>query len=183
MKKLKNILSIVIVLMISFSISNAELEITDISITENTSTWVVVDREVITDTITTTNIEGTSYIYYYWQWCSYCAQLDKYLNKVDWYSKLDIVKKEVYYNDDNRSEMLSVWEKLWLNTSDIWVPFLIKNVNWEETPMIWIDTIMNEFEPILWGIPENNKKPIVFTILVILAIIIPVFLIKLSNKS
>ncbi len=182
MKKLKNIISFVIIWILSFGISYAELEVTNISISDNTSTWIILPDNELTIT-SSWSIGDTSYIYYYWQWCSYCAQLDKYLNKVDWYSKLDIVKKEVYYNDDNRSEMLSVWEKLWLNTSDIWVPFLIKNVNWEETPMIWIDTIMNEFEPILWDIPENNNKPIVFTILIILAIIIPIFLIKLSNKS
>jgi len=119
MKKLKNILSIVIVSILSFSISYAELEITDISITDNTSSWIVVTNNEILTT-STGSTQDTSYIYYYGQWCSYCAQLDKYLTKVDGFSKLDILKKEVYYNDDNRTEMLNAWERLWLNTSDIW---------------------------------------------------------------
>lgn len=184
MKKLKTLISIFIIWILSFGISFADLEITDISITDTTSTWVLENNEIQTITTTSSQVmDKTSYIYYYWQGCSYCAQLDKYLNSVDWYSKLDIIKKEVYFSDENRQNMLDDWKRLWISESDIWVPFFIKTEDWVETPMIWIDLIMNELNPILWDVPENNKKPIVFTILVILAIIIPVFLIKLSNKN
>ncbi len=62
-------------------------------------------------------------------------------------------------------------------------PFLIINDNWNETPMIWDETIINHFTPILWDVPENNNKAIILAILWVLAVIIPVFLIKLSNKN
>lgn len=182
MKKFKKILSFVIIWILSFGISYAELEVINISISDNTSTWIIISNNEVIDT-STWSTQDTSYIYYYGQWCSHCANLDKYLTKVWWYDKLDIVKKEVYFNDENREEMISEGKRLGLSESDIWVPFFIINASWKETPLIWDWQIIENLKPILWEIPENNKKPIVFTILVILAIIVPVFLIKLSNKS
>ena len=182
MKKLKNIISFVIIWILSFGISYAELEVTNISISDNTSTWIILPDNELTVT-SSWSIGDTSYIYYYWQWCSHCANLDKYLTKVWWYDKLNIIKKEVYFNDENRTEMMSEGKRLWLSDSDIGVPFFIVNESWTETSIIWDWPIIEKLKPILWDIPENNNKPIVFTILIILAIIIPIFLIKLSNKS
>jgi len=182
MKKFKTLISIFIIWMLSFGISFAELEITNISVTDNTSTWIL-ENEIQTITTTSQVMDKTSYIYYYWQGCSHCANLDKYLTKVWAYDTLDIVKKEVYFDENNRSEMMLAWKRLWLLDSDIWVPFFIVNESWVETPIIWDWPIMEILKPILWEAPENNKKPIVFTIIVILAIIIPIFLIKLSNKN
>lgn len=134
--------------------------------------------------LTNTKVEEEiSYIYYYWQWCSHCAKVDKYLKWVDWYNKVNLIKKEVYFDDDNRTAMLSDWKRLWLDESTIWVPFLIVNNGWVETPMIWDKTIIDHFLPTLWEVPKNNNKAIVLAILWVLAVLIPVFLIKLSNKN
>ncbi|MDD3793427.1 MAG: hypothetical protein PHI37_01325 [Candidatus Gracilibacteria bacterium] len=182
MKKFKKILSFVIIGILSFGISYAELEVINISISDNTSTGIIISNNEVIDT-STGSTQDTSYIYYYGQGCSHCANLDKYLTKVGGYDKLDIVKKEVYFNDENREEMISEGKRLGLSESDIGVPFFIINASGKETPLIGDGQIIENLKPILGEIPENNKKPIVFTILVILAIIVPVFLIKLSNKS
>ncbi|NVP17887.1 hypothetical protein HUU51_04175 [Candidatus Gracilibacteria bacterium] len=182
MKKLKNIISFVIIGILSFGISYAELEVTNISISDNTSTGIILPDNELTIT-SSGSIGDTSYIYYYGQGCSHCANLDKYLTKVGGYDKLNIIKKEVYFNDENRAEMMSEGKRLGLSDSDIGVPFFIVNESGTETSIIGDGPIIEKLKPILGDIPENNNKPIVFTILIILAIIIPIFLIKLSNKS
>lgn len=181
MKKIKHLLIISLVL-VSF-IWNSYAE--DSVLLD--STWVVATWS-LTETLVSTwsidnNLEETSYTYYYGQWCSHCANLDKYINWVWWYEKLNIVKKEVYFDDKNRQEMVDEWKRLWLSESEIWVPFFIINESWTETSIVWDGPIIEKLKPILWDIPENKNKTIILAILSILAIIIPIFLIKLSNKN
>lgn len=154
---------------------------------QNSSTWIIstwsITETIISTWSTNETLDETSYIYYYGQWCSHCANLDKYMNSVWWYDKLNIVKKEIYFDDKNRQEMIDNWKRLWLDEASIWVPFFIVNNAWKETTMIGDGIIIDYFKTILWEAPENKNKTIVFAILSILAIIIPVFLIKLSNKN
>lgn len=124
-----------------------------------------------------------SYTYYYGEWCSHCYKVDKYLVSVDWYNKLGIIKKEVYFNDESRKDMLNDGKRLWLDEKDIWVPFLIVNNNWEEKFFKWDKTIIEYFIPILGEAPKNNNKTIILAILWVLAILLPVFLIKLTKNN
>lgn len=181
MKKIKHLLIISLVL-VSF-IWNSYAE--DSVLLD--STWVVTTWS-LSETLVSTwsvenNLEKTSYIYYYGQWCPHCANLDKYISWVDWYEKLNIVKKEVYFDDKNRQDMLDDGKKLWLEESEIWLPFFVINKAWVESPMVWDWPIIDYLKPILWEVPENKNKTIILAILSILAIIIPIFLIKLSNKD
>lgn len=184
---MKKILSTFFIFLFVFSginISFAEDLNISTSSTWLTSTWKI--SEIVNNvnlTNTGSEVSNISYIYYYGQWCSHCANLDKYLKNVWAYEKLNIEKKEVYFDDANRDSMMSDGKRLWLSDSDIWVPFLIVNDSWIETPIIWDGPIIEKLKPILWEVPENKNKTIVLTILVILAIIIPIFLIKLSNKN
>ncbi len=172
----------------SFSVSFAEN--TDLSksiwLTNTwlTSTWKTTEVDNNVDlTNTGSKISETSYIYYYGQWCSHCANLDKYFKGVWAYEKLNIVKKEVYFDDKNRQSMMDDWKRLGLSESEIGVPFIIEKKSWIETPIIWDGPIIEMLKPTLWEIPENKNKTIILTILIVFAIIIPVFLIKLSNKN
>ena len=129
---------------------------------------------------------SNKYIYYYGQWCTHCASLDSYLEKTNWYDKLWIEKKEVYFDNDNRNEMLEAWKRLWISDSSIWVPFfVVVEPNWKEIPLIWDWEIISYIKPYLWEIPssEGNKKTIVLIILWALAILIPIWIITLSNKN
>lgn len=185
MKKTISTFFIFLLCLTSFWVSFAE----NLGDTFSTSTWLTSTWEFVeinsTSEITNTGSENskTSYIYYYWQWCSHCANLDKYLKSVGWYEKLDIVKKEVYFDDKNRQSMMDDWKRLWLTESEIGVPFMVENKDWVETPIIWDGPIIEILKPSLWEVPENKNKTIIFTILIVFAIIIPVFLIKLSNKN
>ena len=118
----------------------------------------------------------TSYIYYYWQWCSHCANIDEYMEWVDGYNRLNIEKKEVYSNTENAKAMSDDAKRLWYENA--WVPFLIVNEDWKETVLNWDKTIIDYFTPILWAPPPNNNKYIVFTILWLLAVLIPILIIK-----
>lgn len=134
-------------------------------------------------TVINSSIEDITYTYYYWQGCWYCANVDKYMKSVDWYDKVNINKKEIYYNDSNREDMLSDAQKLWLDPSSVWVPFLIIEDGDNKKPLIWDKPVIDYFENILWPAPENNNWAIILAILAVLAVLLPVFLIKLSNKN
>ena len=70
-------------------------------------------------------VSDTNYIYYYGQGCAYCANVDSYLKKVDAESKIDIEKREIYFNEDNRARMAADAERVGLNPESVGVPFLI----------------------------------------------------------
>jgi glutaredoxin len=123
------------------------------------------------------------YIYYYWEWCSHCAKVEEYMEWVDAFNKVNITKKEIYSDDANRTEYLAAWERLWISEADLWIPFLIIN-NWvKETSLIWDEKIINHFKSFLWEAQESSKKTVILVILWILAVFVPVILIKLSNKN
>ena len=147
--------------------------------TWTTNTWSNSASWITSESV----IENTTYTYYYWQGCWYCANVDKYMNAVDGYEKLDIEKKEIYYNDQNREDMLADAQKLWLDPSSIWVPFLIINSQENSEALTWDKPVISYFENILWPAPENNNAAIILAILWVLAVLLPVFLIKLSNKN
>ncbi|MDD2907793.1 MAG: hypothetical protein PHH98_04075 [Candidatus Gracilibacteria bacterium] len=186
MNKLKFLVSIILVTFLSTGTIFAE------DITTNVSTGTVSTGVISTGTLDITPVVSSgsldkktesSYIFYYGQGCTHCAKVEKYLEGVSGYEKLNIVKKEVYFDDKNRQEMLDDGKRLGLEESSIGVPFFVVNDDGKETPIIGDVVIIDYLKTILGEVPENNNKTIVFTILIILAIIIPIFLIKLSNKN
>lgn len=138
-------------------------------------------------------VEETSYIYYYWNWCSHCATLDKYLESTDAYKKLWIVKKEVWNNEENNKEMLESWSRLWVNLSKAWVPsFLVKT--WDtEICLVWDKDIMDYLSSKLWDKNDNEinsvgyesdwQKINIWIILLAGTIIIIVLVVGLKNKK
>lgn len=87
---------------------------------------------------------ASDYILYYWQWCSHCAKVEKYMkdNDID-----NIEKKEIYFDNENRTDFLDITEKLWIKTEDVWVPFLyIKDELWDENYLIWDKPIIELFK-------------------------------------
>jgi hypothetical protein len=145
------------------------------------------------DSVDVSVITGNSYIYYYGEWCPHCTEVDTYLTETDGYNKLNIVKKEIWYNEANASEMSESLIRLWLNPNDIWIPFIIVK-NWENETYLWGDkTIIEYFKPYLWEANssdseinsdgKNRARTIVLIIIVILAVIIPTTLIKMTNNN
>ena len=137
-----------------------------------------------------TSWDWNSYIYYYWQGCTHCAKLDNFLDKTDAYNRLNIEKKEVYFDNTNRSEMLQACTRMWINESDSWVPFvLVTTGSWEELALFWDTDIINYVSPYLWWEVEdinndsNSNKTIILVVIWLLAIIIPVVIINITNKK
>lgn len=137
----------------------------------NEKPWVKIDKSL-----------ETTYIYYYGQWCSHCAKVDRYMGKVDWYTQLNVEKKEIYFEQENSAEMLEAWKRLWLSDKEIWVPLLLVNKNWKEQAFIWDKEIIDFYTPILWEVSESNNKTVILIIFTLLAILIPTFIIKMTNK-
>lgn len=124
-----------------------------------------------------------SYIYFYGQGCPHCANVDAYFKWVWAYDTIDIVKKEVYFDDVNREEMNKYATSLWYEESSVWVPFLvIENESWNSS-LVWDSPIIDYFTPILWEVEINTRnRAIAIAVLWVLAVLIPVFLIKITNK-
>ena len=123
----------------------------------------------------------TSYLYYYWEWCLHCANVDEYMRWVDGYNMVDIEKKEVYFDKDNAKAMSDDAKRLWYES--VWVPFLIINEDWKESVLNWDKPIINHFIPILGEPKPNNNKYVIFAILWLLVIIVPFLIIKWWNKT
>jgi len=74
-------------------------------------------------------VNASDYTYFYWEWCPHCYEVSKYFEKNNIEEKFDIEKKEVYFNDTNREELLKRWQEMWLSLSSIWVPLMVDNLN------------------------------------------------------
>lgn len=167
---MRKILIFVFTLVASLSFVNTSLA------EEETSTW----------SIETWNVEIT-HTYYHWEWCSYCGVVDAFLTRNNAYEILNIEKKEVWNNDENRKEFLEAGKRLWLPESQIWsVPlFVIKE--WEnETALLWDKDIINYVKSSIWDVGEswiNGKKITLLVVFILFAIFLPLSLINLSNKK
>lgn len=117
---------------------------------------------------------ASNYVFYYGQWCPHCAKVEEYMESVDWYSKLNITKKEVYFDKNNAQELNSFAQKLWINSSEVWVPFLLVQ-DWDKySYLIWDKPIIDHFKTAL-GNPEpksnNNIILIVIWVIVLGAVV------------
>ncbi len=125
-------------------------------------------------------VSATEYIYFHGQWCPHCAKVDEYLKSVDWYEKLKIQDKEVYFNQKNAQEMSDYGKKLSIPESDLWVPFLVIK-DWDKYDYkIWDQPIIEQFRPILWEPVKNNNKIYVISwiIIFLLSVVVGIILKK-----
>lgn len=206
MKKMKKILTSTLLSLSLVSLVSAE--------TGTISTWITSTGKISSGTIlevtsaTTgswenalvTPNEATTITYYYGQTCPYCQNLNRYLESVDGYSKLNIDKREVWHNKENAQKMSEDIKRLGLeNNANIWVPFLVVNENGKEITLSGLDQAMAYFEPILGKYDEkavktaeneaiqkkaeaNSNRHIIFLIVIlVLAALIPFAFIKKSK--
>ena len=67
------------------------------------------------------------YIYFYGNGCSHCAKVEKFFEKEDIEKKYNIDMREIYFNRDNVLLFQEYVEKLEIDPSKAWVPFLVIN--------------------------------------------------------
>jgi len=65
------------------------------------------------------------YIFFYWNGCTHCAKVEQFFEESDIAKKYDLQMKEIYFNRDNLKEFQSYVDKLWIDSSKAWVPFLV----------------------------------------------------------
>ena len=53
------------------------------------------------------------------------------LDEWDYWSKIQVEKKEVYYNDVNRESFLEVIKKYEIPERESWVPFVLDKETWK----------------------------------------------------
>ena len=76
------------------------------------------------NTITKQDMQGAVPIFFYGNTCPHCAEVETWMteNKIE--DKISIVKKEVYDNQQNATEMTKAAQDCGLPTGSIGVPFL-----------------------------------------------------------
>lgn len=87
-------------------------------------------------------VYAQDYILFYGNGCPHCAKVEQYIKSNKLEDKFDIKLKEIYFNKNNLLELQEYLNKLQLESSQIWVPFLVINnpnecsyINWS-TPII-----------------------------------------------
>ena len=100
------------------------------------------------------NFASAEYIYYYWETCPYCANVEEYFDDNDIEDKFEIEKKEVYFNNYNRDDFLALWKDLWISLEKLSVPFLYDDE--KNTHLVWDKPIINLFKEKLSSESQNN---------------------------
>ena len=67
------------------------------------------------------------YIYFYGNGCSHCAKVEKFFEKENIEKKYNIDMREIYFNRDNVLLFQEYVDKLEIDSSKAWVPFLVIN--------------------------------------------------------
>ena len=94
-----------------------------------------------------TQIFADSYDFFYRDWCSHCANVEKYFDDNDILSKYDIKEKDIMLEND-RLDFNSWIDYFWIKK--VWVPTLyIYDENWDYKSYIaWDTPIINYFKNI-----------------------------------
>lgn len=146
--------------------------------TTTANTWTIVESQAVSEVTNNDENNKIIYTYYYWEWCSHCAKIDKYMKWVNWYEKMNIEKKEIYFNEENRAEYLDAWKRLWFSEEDLWVPFLVISDNWEETSLSWDKPIIEYFTQFLWEAPKEFNKWFILLFLWLFILVAPFVLLN-----
>jgi len=70
-------------------------------------------------------LSAQEYIYFYWNWCSHCAKVEKFFDENDILSKYNVQKKEIYFNRNNLEVFSNYINDLQIDQNKAWVPFLV----------------------------------------------------------
>jgi len=96
------------------------------------------------------------YTIFQWEWCPYCANLDKYIEKNNIKDKYDIDFFEIWKSKTWSNVFQDTIKKLWLKDYQVWVPFMFFSNNcylmWDLPIMSYFDSLQNwkksKFDPI-----------------------------------
>lgn len=86
------------------------------------------------------------YILFYGNGCPHCAKVEQYIKSNKLEDKFDIKLKEIYFNKNNLLQLQEYLDKLQLESSQIWVPFLVINNPNECTYINWSTPIIDFFQ-------------------------------------
>lgn len=87
---------------------------------------------------------NAEYVYFYWKTCPHCLKVNEYFVKNNIYDKYKIEKIEVWDNKENKKNFDSVVNELWLDSNDVWVPFIYKKA--DKSYFMWDEDIINYFK-------------------------------------
>lgn len=95
------------------------------------------------------------YVFFYGNGCSHCAKVENFFAENDIESKYDLEMKEIYFNRDNLKDFQWYIEKLWIDSSKAWVPFLVIDNENECEYVAWDKKIIEFFQEKMDAESEN----------------------------
>lgn len=95
------------------------------------------------------------YIFFYGNWCTHCAKVEQFFKEENIEKKYDIEMKEIYFNRDNLKDFQNYIDKLWIDSSKAWVPFLVIENENECDYVAWDKKIISFFQEKLDAENEN----------------------------
>lgn len=95
------------------------------------------------------------YIFFYGNGCTHCAKVEQFFDEENIWWKYDLQMKEIYFNRDNLKEFQSYVDKLWIDSSKAWVPFLVIDNENECDYVAWDTKIISFFQEKLAAEDEN----------------------------
>lgn len=95
------------------------------------------------------------YIFFYWNGCSHCAKVEKFFDENNIEQKYDLEMKEIYFNRDNLKDFQQYIDKLEIDSSKAWVPFLVIENENECDYVAWDKKIISFFQEKLDAESEN----------------------------
>lgn len=87
-----------------------------------------------------------SYTFYYWDWCTHCAAVEEFFEEHKVLEKYNIELKEIYFDNDNRTDFLNYANKAWIPVQEQWVPFLVADESVWMSHYIWDKPIIAFFK-------------------------------------
>jgi len=95
------------------------------------------------------------YIFFYGNGCSHCAKVEKFFDENNIEQKYDLEMKEIYFNRDNLKDFQQYIDKLEIDSSKAWVPFLVIENENECDYVAWDKKIISFFQEKLDAENEN----------------------------
>lgn len=99
--------------------------------------------------------KNAEYLYFFGATCPHCQELNAKVTAEDLFSKIEVEKREVYFNNANREIFLAVTKELGLKESEVGVPFVYDKVSGEYS--IGVEPALELFKSRLNSVVETPE--------------------------
>jgi len=97
----------------------------------------------------------SEFLYFYGASCPHCQELNGLVEDEDLFSKISVEKREVYFNSTNQELFTETVKALWINQSEVGVPFVLQRSTGEFA--VWVQPALALFHSSPEYTGESNE--------------------------